>query len=171
MILGFGLSKTGTTSLNRALQILGYKARHLPSKQELFSDKYDAFSDIPCLAYLEALLLLYPDAKLIYTSREIFSWLDSCHRHFKPTKNSYFLELRQLVYGSFYPQQEHFLLTHKRCEDKAMKLSKSRSVLFLPLEAENKWELICNYLGVTAPEIDYPHANKRQIRSSIATVL
>ena len=95
-VFGVGLSKTGTTSLSRAMSMLGYNSIHndptlvhfmhhhndhrLGSQLDL-SGKYDAVDsvwDIPTAAYYKELHAAYPDAKFILTVRETpRKWYDS----------------------------------------------------------------------------------------------
>ena len=56
-IFGIGLGKTGTTSLARALNILGYKTNHYPNPDKMLKRDfeellmtYDALSDNPVAA-------------------------------------------------------------------------------------------------------------------------
>lgn len=154
MILGVGLSKTGTKSLNRALQILGYKTIYLPSKQQLFSDNYDGFTDIPCYAYLPQLLKFYPHAKLICTTRKVHTWLTSCENHFQPTDNAYFIELRNMVYGSTIFNKSLWIDGFNRHH---LTLLSYPNVLYLPLEHPNKWQLLTNFLSKPLPNVDYPN--------------
>lgn len=66
-----GLSKTGTTSAVKALEILGFKTFHHPPCYELdfalnlkfnwhwWLNKYDAFGDIPITLYLPKITVKY----------------------------------------------------------------------------------------------------------------
>lgn len=128
-IFGIGLSRTGTTSLNVALEMLSIKSMHLPvdeaSMNDLFRfvqlrprsmrmsilDTYDALTDTPACVMLEALDRAYPGSRFILTTREKESWLDSCARHWatvlapfaEPRRDPisrYFQELSRALYGS-----------------------------------------------------------------------
>lgn len=97
-IFCIGLSKTGTTSLTTALDILGYRTNHalhggdcqhnshildiINGKIPTIFNDFDVFLDIPiCDIYQEA-NEKYHDAKFIFTTRELAGWLDSCEYHF-----------------------------------------------------------------------------------------
>ncbi len=95
-IFGIGLSRTGTTSLTEALNILGYKSYHFPSDKstivEIFNflasgaeyidlttlKEYDAITDTPVCCFYKVLDRSYPDSKFILTIRDKESWLRSC---------------------------------------------------------------------------------------------
>jgi hypothetical protein len=94
-VLGVGLSRTGTTSLHQALQLLGLKSIHY-DKVRLNDvldgtnahpdfrryDDVDAVLDIPSAAFFEELLAAYPACKAILTIRDIESWWQSMVAHY-----------------------------------------------------------------------------------------
>ena len=97
-VFGIGLSRTGTMSLTRALQLLRYRALHFPSDDITQSEIYrflasrsefislsvlkdfDAITDTPVCCTYQALDRSYPGSKFILTVREKKSWLSSCRR-------------------------------------------------------------------------------------------
>ncbi|WP_342597668.1 sulfotransferase [Cyanobacterium aponinum UTEX 3222] len=151
-----GLSKTGTKSLNKALQILGYKSLHLPSKQQLFSGNYEAFTDIPCYAYLTQLLAIYPNTKLICTTRNVDTWIESCEKFFNPTDNAYLMELRNLVYGRTNFDEILWRSAYRSHYLRLKVIAHYCNILFLPLENPNKWQLLCDFLDKPLPSFAYP---------------
>lgn len=98
-IFGIGLSRTGTTSLNAALEVLSYPSRHFPADATTMRqltafmleggdslrlsvlDSYAAITDTPACVAVEALDVGYPGSKFILTTREKGAWLDSCRRY------------------------------------------------------------------------------------------
>ena len=114
-----GLNKTGTTSLGKALKILGY--RHICCHRiELIediiiqknfdriyeiADQYDAFEDWPWpLAYRE-LSQKYPDAKFILTMRKSPEvWFKSLFHHAKLYPST---KHRKLIYGFWNPKRKN----------------------------------------------------------------
>src|SRR3954451_20670364 len=95
-IFGLGLSRTGTTSLTDALELLGYRTIHFPAdgrtRNEMLAffattggplrlsllESADALTDTPVCATFEALDATYPGSRFILTTREKDSWLESC---------------------------------------------------------------------------------------------
>ncbi len=97
LIIGAGMSRTGTNSLKQALEILGYNPSYhfyelvLNLDQEFwirvlngekFSwdevlTQYKAVTDVPCCYYWEDILKKYPNSKVILTIRSPESWLKS----------------------------------------------------------------------------------------------
>jgi hypothetical protein len=107
-VLGVGLGKTGTTSLHRALQILGFKCIHYdqirlndilyglnPCPDFRTYDDVDAVTDEPAAYFYRELLRAYPECKAILTVRDVDGWWRSKFLHaqrFSP---------RQLVIRSY----------------------------------------------------------------------
>ena len=82
LVFGIGLPRTGTCSLSKALSTLGRRVQHFPYKffenQELYTQKFDAFTDLVMLgARPRQLVSLYPDALFIYTTRNDDEWVAS----------------------------------------------------------------------------------------------
>jgi len=95
-VFGIGLSRTGTTSLTQALNILGYKAIHFPhddvTRAELYRffavgsgrlslallQEANAITDTPVCCVFKALDQAYPGSQFILTVREKHAWLTSC---------------------------------------------------------------------------------------------
>ncbi|KAI9721693.1 MAG: hypothetical protein M1828_005061 [Chrysothrix sp. TS-e1954] len=106
-VLCLGQSRTGTMSMYTALTDLGYKPYHMiealknpahdfPLWEEGLNAKFqgqgkpwglrefdvmlgnfDALLDIPCTMFADELIKLYPDAKVLLTTRDVDSWLKS----------------------------------------------------------------------------------------------
>lgn len=99
-IIGAGFPRTGTTTLKKALEILGYdKTYHFKDLvanpddlkywkeleetgstdfENLFKG-YRATSDFPAYPYYKILLKKYPDAKIILTKRDPDAWYKSTY--------------------------------------------------------------------------------------------
>ena len=97
-VIGAGFGRTGTMSMQAALQILGYRCYHMkeitedPTHlerwhehvagraamdwQDLFQN-YQATVDFPACIYYRELLAEFPDAKVVLNLREPDRWFDS----------------------------------------------------------------------------------------------
>ena len=99
-VIGAGFPRTGTMTLKKALEILGYnKTYHFkdlvanPNKLHLWQDLEEngetnfeelfegcqATTDFPAYPYYKILLKKYPDAKIILTKRNVDDWYKSTH--------------------------------------------------------------------------------------------
>ncbi len=100
--LGAGLSKTGTTSLHQAFQILGLQSIHWDTERlnDILDgsctkpdfrryDDVDAVTDLPSAFFWQELLVAYPEAKIILTVRNEDEWWQSIYHHFNIIRPSY----------------------------------------------------------------------------------
>ena len=101
-VIGVGFGRTGTTSIQRALEKLGYHAYNFeavlqnehfdawreaaegknPDWQKIFSG-YDASISWPACFFYKELYEAYPDAKFILTTRDPERWAESVSRGMK----------------------------------------------------------------------------------------
>ncbi len=86
-VFGIGLSKSGTTSLDTALESLGLFSAHYNNvfSQQMLSDEdahiFDAMTDTPVSVQFELLYHRFPNAQFIYTMRPYDSWVGSFLAH------------------------------------------------------------------------------------------
>ena len=103
-----GFHKTGTKSLARALEILGYRVtgpngardpriaeRALPMALDIAS-RFDAFNDNPWSVLFRELDAAFPGSRFILTLRAPDSWIDSVVRHFGDERTP----MREWIYGA-----------------------------------------------------------------------
>src|SRR3990167_9492264 len=116
-IFCLGFHKTGTSSLTKALRILGYATIHgdprgswpganegvtfiemiqrgdfvLPTFQQ-----FDAFSDNPYFTIWREIYNLYPQSKFILTVRDETSWINSCVKFYEGRR---IRPMRQWMFG------------------------------------------------------------------------
>lgn len=180
-VFGIGLSKTGTTSLNDALNILGYRAEHLPPCAKIAADgtpvmdwvwwmsKFDAMTDLTVAAIFEELRDTFPNARFIYTPRDIDKWLDSCRRHFTldlaekrvQQRNFLQLELPLAFYGSFLYDEDLYRAAYERHDAKVRAaFAGADNFLEFDLTAGANWERLCDFLDKPVPDAAFPFSNK-----------
>jgi len=180
-IFGIGLSKTGTTSLAHALEILGYETRDYPglvhySPGDLTSidasllDAYDALTDTPIPSFYRELDVKYPDAKFILTIRDAEGWLKSCKKQFTQKladkQNEAHTQLFMDLYGCAVYDEQKFLAGYDRFVDGVQEYFRGRpdKLLIMNVAAGDGWENLCPFLNKPVPDIPFPKANVTQIR-------
>ena len=174
-----GFHKTGTSSMGKALQALGYrvcgslKEGIELEKEKLLSkktfdectygllNKYDAFQDTPWFLFYKVLYDLYPEAKFILTKRDEDKWIKSVQTHFGKSSFKY----HDYIYGSsdsFKDEIEYRNVYKKHNKDCEVFFSaKQKKILVIDLEKDiNKWDLLCDYLDISSPNLKFPYANK-----------
>ena len=164
-IFGLGLSNTGTTSLAKALTILGYNTVHYPwSLQEI--DDYDASVDIPVACRYRELDKKYPGSKFILTTRPFEEWIERRRR--KPADKGqvkkWVLDTRVQTYGSTTFNEKLYSEAYHKHHKGICEYFKDRpqDILTLPLKTDNKWEKLCAFLSKEIPSVDYPWERIKQ---------
>ncbi len=173
-IFGIGFHKTGTTSLASALRCLDYTV--VGPDLDLLSNilnsdfgsiyeyilKYDAFQDNPWPILYKKLDSEFPGSKFILTVREDEKWLNSVLNHFKSTHS----DMRKWIYGKGYPlgNEQMYLDTYKAHNRGVREYFKNRSEDFIELswEGGDGWTKLCQFLDKPAPNIPFPHENRRE---------
>jgi Sulfotransferase domain len=181
-VFGLGLSKTGTSSLGEALNILGIKTIHYPHDRRTLADlrsgnyelsileEYQGIVDIPVAPYYAQLDRIYPDSKFILTVRDKHSWLSSIETHWRSrnarmNRNPQYKEFTRFisacVYGSLEYNMDRFLYvydTHVRNVQYYFR-NRPEDLLILDICGGDRWEKLCNFLGLSIPRARFPHAN------------
>lgn len=163
MIFHTGLNKTGSTSLHKALNMLGFRSSHADERIketinkniENFTDplsnidrKLDAITDNDGIRYnLKYIYKYYPNSYYIETPRDMDGWLESRKNHVLKNRKNQAKSNFKNIYTKGWKE-----LMNNHIEE-VNKLSKKTEVLFLPISDENisdfeKWSLLCNYLGI-----------------------
>lgn len=174
-VFGIGLGKTGTTSLTEALEELGYnKAIHFPIDDHnmslVLNGYYDAATDTPIARDYKKLLELYPEAGFILTTRELQSWLKSMETHMTKgrgkhgARRSNIAKLRTDLYGSKKFDRELYeqaFKTHLMNVIEHFTETGNMDRLLIHSFSDNPgWEVLCKFLELEVPDIDFPHLNK-----------
>jgi hypothetical protein len=165
-VLGIGLSRTGTTSLTRALEILGLRAVHFPrSLREV--RRHDAATDTPVADAFERLDRLFPASRFVYTVREQGAWLASCRwewaKHQEDFDGSRFISsLHDRLYGGRDFEAARFAHAYGRHEERVLRHFEKRPEDLLVLDlcgADAGWGRLCAFLGLPVPDVPFPHLN------------
>ena len=178
-IFCIGFHKTGTTSLGKALRILGFKVKgsfgvndpDISEKvYELFPpivEQYDAFQDNPWPILYKELDEQYPDSKFILLERDPDAWLRSQIRHFGTRETP----MRKWIYGESagcpVNNEEIYLKRFKQYYTDVCEYFRDRpdDLLIMDLVKGDGWKKLCSFLGCPIPSKPFPHANKANSRT------
>lgn len=169
-IFGIGLSRTGTTTLTKALNILGYSCVHYPHTLDEI-EHYDAATDAPVAIAFKELDQKYPGSKFILTTRDVNSWLKSIewlfnfHANLDRMQEGY----RQLVsanrmktYGTDNYDQTKLLATYRKHTTDVFTYFNNRSdLLVFDVCTGDGWEKLCLFLGKPIPNESFPNLNAK----------
>ena len=181
MIIGVGLSRTGTTTLNKALCILGLNSIHYhphllknalwgqPQSFRVYDD-VDAVTDLPAAHFYKEILKAYPNSKTILTIRDEDSWFNSVSHHYHtinyridslsetPERKEWLketsLQIRKVVYGSTEVNEEY--ISRYRYHNKTVK-----SDLVMNITEGDGWKPLCQLLDKPIPDVPFPFENRR----------
>jgi GT2 family glycosyltransferase len=187
-VIGLGLSRTGTTSLHDALNLLGYRCLHFvepgtePSWLAALENGlppelagYDALCDLPAALFHRAWLERYPEARFILTIRPESEWIKSMRRHHDASRAadpkwaaSFGAEVQRRAYGSVEFDEARFLESYRR-HNAAIEASIPRERLLVIRICEGEgWEKLCPFLGRTVPAMPFPHRDWIAENSAVA---
>ena len=180
LVFCIGFQKTGITSLQKALQILGYDCHGSVNtdKRETIWEKrrfalerletlvrygHDAFWDQPWPMLFKKIDETYLDCKFIFTVRELKDWLKSAINHYKDREDPFF----EWMYGSKSIQNDPDKFS-KAYENHAIDIfiyfhQKERilnQLLILDICSGEGWEKLCPFLDKPIPDRSFPHLNK-----------
>lgn len=176
-IFGIGFHKTGTTSLAKALSILGYRVtgpnwiadrnigKNVYQKAFKLAEQYDAFQDNPWAVIFKELDGRFPGSKFILTIRPQEEWIKSVVNHF----DSRSTPMREWIYGAGSPKGHETIYISRYCRhnQEVADYFKDRpgDLLVLKITEGEGWEKLCPFLNKGIPAIKFPNTNKAQDRS------
>ena len=191
-VFGIGLAQTGSSSLNAALQLLGYTTLmhdsslvpflfEDPSEYQ-FSGRYDhvdAVLDVPTAAYYRQMLKEYPDAKFILTTREQHSWYRSFRLHMSSIYALFrgYLPYRlkamfEHVYGSATERKDTWMTHYNDHNKHVVEDIPSSQLLVMELSSGDGWNKLCAFLsrsdGPCSADSDVPFPHESAEQSNMA---
>ena len=184
-IIGAGFGRTGTESMKRALELLGFgpcyhmyeilpdKARFAhwlavynegadPKWDETF-EGYRATVDWPAAYFWRELAARYPDARILLTERDSESWYASMENTVlrmmrDPDAHPHMAQaLRWAVFGGEVDDKQHVIATYERHNEEVRAAFGPDRLLTYQLGSG--WEPLCGFLGVPVPDRPFPKGN------------
>jgi hypothetical protein len=162
-----GFPKTGTTSLHKALGILGYRAldwprAHLdPKKGWIYyfkESKFDAFSDSPLFkpGFFKELDENFPNSKFILTVRNPESLVKSWDNYF--SKTPWDIENEEDKNRIITRYNDHKKDVIEYFKDKPSQL------LIFDIFSGDSWEKLCKFIDKPIPDEKFPHKRKAKYK-------
>ncbi|KAJ5520742.1 hypothetical protein N7463_001195 [Penicillium fimorum] len=215
LVIGAGLPRTATSSLQAALEQLNitpclHMAQIIPhaSRQELLIatthtkdtsarqkqlhtliSGYAAVCDMPAVFHLPDLLDMYPDARVILTTRpNAETWAESCRESlgffftpqfailgflWKSERLWFRLNMRILEWSQerFGGRDVFSAVFYERYNEFVRGVVSARGGKVLEFKAEDGWGPLCEFLGRDVPGGDFPRVNERKTFVFIKWVL
>ncbi len=174
-IFGLGLSKTGTTSLTKALCMLGYRVEHngamfVTEPPEQLTH-LDGATDELGAAYA-ALDQQYPGSKFILTVRDVEPWLKSCQHHFRNPidPDTRVGRLLTTIYGTTVFEADKFADGYRRHVQQVQDYFRGREGVLLVLDVSHGevWPKLCQFLEKPVPSEPFPRENVSRSLSRVS---
>lgn len=171
-VIGTGFHKTGTTTLGKALTILGYKVAgarpalaadlldgHLDSVFKM-AEHFDGFQDNPWALLYREFDHRFPDSRFVLTIRDEKEWIRSVVNHLGKVDT----DMRKWIYGVGHPMGNEDLYIKKYRQHNQEVLAyfgnRKNDLLIVDWSKGNGWEQLCHFLNEPVPNRPFPHANK-----------
>jgi hypothetical protein len=194
-IFGIGLAKTATSSLGKALDILGYRCIHDPYEllpgffPEELADfpvapgvlaDHDAFAGVVGLIFRE-LDETCPGSRFILTVRDEDRWLKSIRGHLHPKSKATRMDgeiplqpfVRSRMFNGHLWFEDEFaddyLRAYRDHNRAVMEYFRDRpdDLLVMDVEKGDSWQELCGFLGIDIPAAPFPWKNRRTLRRSL----
>jgi hypothetical protein len=176
-VFGIGFHKTGTTSLAKALTILGYHvtgpngvgnpniAKVVRAMAFDLVERFDAFQDNPWPLLYRELDDRFPGSKFVLTIRSADTWINSLVNHFGEEDTP----MRKWIYGVGHPRGNEaiYLDRYERHNREVVEHfnGRAKDLLILDITGGEGWEKLCPFLEKPIPSISFPCANTASIRA------
>jgi hypothetical protein len=158
-----GFNKTGTTTLGKSLEMLGYKNSSFNldvwkdykagkiDKVLKYTSKFDSFDDLPWLKeeFLPILDKTFPNSKFIYLDRDEESWKKS-FSEWSELKTGKKTDVEN-AYKNF-KKHNLFVLNYFN--------NRPNDLLLLTINDKLGLKKLANFLGKNTPQNHFPHFNK-----------
>lgn len=184
VIIVCSLPRTGTKSLCKMLNVLGYKSKHLPSVtfQRQKTEGFNAFADTPCYRPSFIKEQLFTNSKFIFSDRGVDGWADSIEKvkidkgyellmnltnpaHLNQFRLMDMLSMGEVFgYGKKY-DRDHFIM--KFLEHKRQVIDMIPPERLLVYNFSEGWEPLCSFLGKDVPDEPIPQLNQNVINEKI----
>ena len=178
-----GFQKSGTTSVDRALKMLGYRVAGVYGRKMTLGElrercvetglqiaaQHDAVQDMPWPLIFRELDAAFPDSKFILTLRNTDKWYNSIADHFGPDP----YHISQLAYGDDAPSpighEERYRQVYDAHNQAVLDYFKDRpgDLLVMELSKGDGWDKLCPFIGEPVPDGPFPRSNTRADRRSI----
>ena len=177
-VFGIGWAKTGTTTLGKCFEALGFDHQSqdlslvsgIPtgdlSRLFALAERKETFEDWPWIVLYRELDKQFPGSRFVLTKREPDKWIRSYRNMLaKQGEASNDLnQIRRILYGLPFPHvsEEQLIERYENHNSEVEDYFRTRSkdLLIVNWEQGDGWEALCSFLGREIPNTPFPHANK-----------
>lgn len=177
-IFGIGWAKTGTTTLGKCFEILGFD--HQSQKLDLVGDirrgdlsrimslaaRKQTFEDWPWILLYREFDQAFPGSRFVLTRRDTGKWLGSYQNMLRGQgeASEEMNEIRRILYDLPFPHvtEQDLITRFQRHNDDVLAYfcNRPESLLVVDWEKGHGWKELCGFLGRPIPAEPFPHANR-----------
>lgn len=177
-IFGIGWAKTGTTTLGKCFEILGFdhQSQDLGLVKDIgkgnlsrilaLAEKKETFEDWPWIILYKQLDNTFPGSRFVLTKRKRENWIRS-YKNMLTSQGDALKELneiRRILYGLPFPHVSESQLIERyekhNTEVERYFRNRPKDLLIVDWEEEDGWKELCDFLGKDIPDQPFPHVNK-----------
>ena len=183
-VFGIGWAKTGTTTLGRCLEILGFN--HQSQNLDLVMDlergdlsrilelakEKQSFEDWPWIILYKQLDEYFPHSRFILTQRDANRWIRSYNSMLRGqgAASDTLNRVRRILYGLPFPNVSDSDLIQRYEKHNADVLAffrqRPEDLLVVNWEQGHGWKELCSFLNLAVPAEPFPHANRGTYESA-----
>jgi len=182
-IFGIGWAKTGTTTLGKCFEILGFdhQSQVLGFVKDLgkgdlsrimtLAGEKETFEDWPWIVLYKELDRAFPDSRFVLTKRNPGRWIRSYRNMLarEGDASEELNEIRRILYGLPFPHVSEAQLI-ERYENHNSDVEdyfrdRPEVLLVVNWEQGSGWKELCNFLGRQVPHEPFPHCNKGEYQA------
>jgi hypothetical protein len=134
-------------------------------------DGYAAATDYPAVAFWRELIDVYPEAKVVHTTRDPQSWFESAQATIfaepspaaapAPPFDAFFTVMRAMAGPAEQLHDRDGMIAFMKQHDAAVRAAVPEERL-LVYQVSQGWRPLCDFLGVAVPPEPFPRANTRE---------
>jgi hypothetical protein len=177
-IFGIGWAKTGTTTLGKCFEIMGFNHQSQDlglvrdvgngdlSRIMALVENKDTFEDWPWIILYKELDKAFPGSQFVLTKRKSEKWIRSYKNMLakQGDASDELNEKRRTLYGLPFPNVSESQLIERyethNSEVERYFHNRPDDLLVVDWEEGNGWKELCEFLGKNIPSAPFPHANK-----------
>ncbi|MCA9487924.1 MAG: sulfotransferase family protein [Nanoarchaeota archaeon] len=173
-IFNIDFNKSGSSSLTKAMEILGFKSLHYKkgnfrlydimvqnkkNQRDLLyeMEEYQFFSDFGGSNFYKELDKQYPHSKFILTLRNLNDWINSREKHVKRNqlKSGYKYDFLVIDKAKWAKKREKLMKEYLQYFEE-----RPNDFLIIDICNGEGWEKLCSFLSRSFPKEEFPHLNK-----------
>jgi hypothetical protein len=177
-VFGIGWAKTGTTTLGRCFQMLGYRHQGQDlglvrdigsgdlSRIRVAATAGESFEDWPWILLYRELDRTFPGSRFVLTVRDMNNWIRSYANMLRNQGEAPedLNAIRRIIYGRPFPKvtRRQLIERYQKHNRDVIRYFRDRpdDLLIIDWEQTHGWHELCLFLQKPVPDEPFPHENR-----------